>query len=90
MKVTKQMTTPILRNPAGKRRPGGYLQKSGNFGIKQVDKNQIFSVKGQQIKADVSEQAIDKVRWNDFGVSKKHRLRVVTNKSLSHVAKTSK
>ena len=43
MKVTK-MTTPILRNPAGKKRPGGYLQKSGNFGIKQVDKDQIFTV----------------------------------------------
>ena len=43
MKVT-QMTTPILRNPAGKKRPGGYLQKSGNFGIKRVDKDQIFTV----------------------------------------------
>ena len=44
MKVTTQITTPILRNPAGKKRPGGYLQKSGNFGIKQVDKDQIFTV----------------------------------------------
>ena len=28
----------------GRKEEGGYFQKSGNFGIKQVDKDQIFIV----------------------------------------------